>query len=171
MHRTARSVAIIAVLLLGGVAAARGFAASAQDTTPAADHPAVGAWRWENDRLHPGDPSYAVIQAGGTYVEFYPGHGVGIGAWEATGERSISLTIVFQDLDPSPAAVQPGLLTYRLAVVAEDGGGALSATGPYYLQGPDGAVLEERAFDGTAVRVEAAESGPIPVPAPSLATP
>src|SRR5215207_3594636 len=131
---------VVAVVLLASVPAVRSFAA--QDAAPAA-HPAVGTWRWENDRLHPGDPSYAVIQAGGTYVEYYPGHGVGIGAWEATSDRSISLTIVFQDLDPSPTAFEPGILTYRLAVQVEDGDNGLSATGPYYLQAPDGSVIEE----------------------------
>ena len=171
--RTSIAVTIIAVVLVGVTGAARAFAGSIQDGTPApgtAAHPAVGTWRWENDRLHPGDPSYAVIHADGTYVEYYPGHGVGIGAWEATGDRSISLTIVFQDIDPSPAAVEPGLLTYRLAVVAEAGGNALSATGPYYVQGADGSVIEELAFDGAATRVVVADVGPIPVGTPA-ATP
>lgn len=163
------AVVTVAILLLGAVPAVRAFAA-AQEASPAGAHPAVGTWRWENDRLHPGDPSFAVIQADGTYIEYYPGHGVGIGAWEATGDRSISLTIVFQDIDPSPDAVKPGLLTYRLAVVAEDGGNALSATGPYYVQELDGSVVEELAFDGTAARIEVAETGPLPVGTPA-ATP
>ncbi len=165
IRRTWVPIVAVAVLLLAAVPAVRSFAA-AQDDSPA-DHPAVGTWRWENDRLHPGDPSYAVIQANGTYVEYYPGHGVGIGAWEATSDRSISLTIVFQDLDPSPTAVTPGILTYRLAIQVEDGDNALSATGPYYKQAPDGSLMEELAFDGAATRIEVAETGPLPLGTPA----
>jgi hypothetical protein len=171
------TVAGAAVLLICAVAFARFFAVSAQDATPAPGpgvavaHPVVGAWRWENDRLHPGDASFAVVHADGTYVEFYPGYGVGIGAWEATGERSASLSIVFQDLDQSPTVVVPGLLTYRLAITADDGGESLRATGTFYLQSPDGAVVEERAFDGAATRVAVAPTGPLPVPPLTAATP
>jgi hypothetical protein len=173
------TVAVAAVLLICPVAVARVLAVSAQDATPAPGpdpgiavaHPVVGTWRWENDRLHPGDASFAAIHADGTYVEFYPGYGVGIGAWEATGEDSASLSIVFQDLDHSPTVVVPGLLTYRLAITADDGGESLRATGTFYLQSPDGEVVEERAFDGVATRVAVIPTGPFPVPPLTATTP
>ena len=136
-------------------------AALAAGPGAAAAHPVVGTWRWADDLQNLADASYAVFHADGTYVEMSPGHGVGIGTWEATGARSATLTVVFQDIDPSLAAFAPGLLTYRLDVRVDETSNAQTATSPLYVQTPDGVIVEERALDGTATRVEVAATGPI----------
>ena len=62
-------------------------------------------------------------------------------------------------------------LAARLAITADDGGESLRATGTFYLQSPDGTVVEEHAFDGAATRVAVAPTGPLPVPPLATATP
>ena len=177
MHRISIVVSVVAVVLLGALVAGRASTTTAQDATlggdlvATANHPIVGSWRWANDLQNPADVSYAVIEADGTYVEMYPRYGVGIGSWEVTGERSGSLTIVFQDVDPSPNGFAAGYITYRLAVEADQAGNALTATGTSYRQRPDGRVVEELPFEGAATRVEVAPSGPLTWPAAGTPTP
>ena len=166
------AVVVLIVVLVGAVAAARGPRLAAQHATPTAPagHPVVGGWAFDTDAADPSNAlSYGAFHADGTYVELHPLVGVGIGVWRATGERTADLTIVFQDVDPTPAGVAPGTLIIRVAVEVDPTGNALTA--PFTSEGraPDGTVLFANAFTATATRMAVEPMAP-PEP-PAVATP
>ena len=101
MPRIIALILVIALTLAGTLALGALPNAGAQDPPPddMAGHPVVGGWYWENSSTDPFDDSFAVFHADGTYVEETPYIGTGIGVWEATGERSADLIIVFQDIE------------------------------------------------------------------------
>jgi len=144
--------------------------AAAQDaTTAAAGHPVVGAWWWENISSDPFDDSYAIFHADGTYVEETAYIGAGIGAWEATGERTAGLIIVVQDieggLDPTqPAAFVAGTITFRLSIEVDAAGNAIVAKGPAEIRSPDGAMMDEFTYEGTANRLAVGWVMPVATP-------
>lgn len=171
MHRIAAMTAIVALTLAGTLALSVWPNAAAQDASTAdtAGSPLVGAWFWENSSADPFDDSYAVFHADGTYVEETPYIGTGIGVWEATGERSADLIIVFQDieggLDPSlPAAFVAGTFTLRLSIESDEAGNAIRAIGPIEIRTPDGAMMDQVAFDGTARRLGLDWAPPVATP-------
>jgi hypothetical protein len=173
MHRSRDIVVIVIVALLGVVVVGHPTRdAVAQDTTPAdlADHPVVGAWVFDTDAADPANAlSYAAFHADGTYVEVHPLVGVGVGVWRPTGERTADLTIVFQDIDPTPAGAAPGTLIIRAAAEVNSTGDALIA--PFSSEGraPDGTVLFANTFTATATRLEIEPM--VPLGTPEAATP
>jgi hypothetical protein len=67
-------------------------------------------------------PSLAVAMAVGTSVESHPEVGVGAGPWQATGERTVSLTVVFRA--PGEIGTPVGIVTAHATIaVTEDGAG------------------------------------------------
>lgn len=171
MPRNVALVSIIALTLAGALGLSAWPNAAAQDasTTSMAGHPVVGAWWWENNSTDPFDDSFAVFHADGTYVEETSFIGAGIGAWEATGERSADLIIVFQDieggLDPNePAAFVAGTITFRLSIEVDEAGNAIGATGPVEIRSPDGAMVDQISFDGTASRLRVGWVPPVATP-------
>lgn len=171
MHRIVALFSIVAIALVGMLATGAWPNAVAQDASPVAiaGHPIVGAWWWENSSSDPFDDSYAILHADGTYVEETTYIGAGIGAWEVTGGRSADLIIVFQDveggLDPNqPAAFVPGTVTFRLSIQVDATGNALRATGPVEIRSPDGAMLDQFTFNGTATRLGVRWVNPVATP-------
>jgi hypothetical protein len=161
-------------MLVGGWAVGGpGPGAIAQEATSAdlAGHPVVGAWVFDTDAADPANAlSYAAFHADGTYVEVHPLVGVGVGAWRPTGERTADLTIVFQDVDPTPAGVAPGTLIIRVAVEVDPSGDALTAPFTSEGRGPDGTVLFANAFTATATRMEVEPMVPLGTPAAGTPT-
>ena len=172
MPRIFALVSIVTLTLAGTLALGVWPNAAAQDASSSttAGHPVVGAWFWENSSTDPFDDSFAIFHADGTYVEETPYIGTGIGVWEATGERSADLIIVFQDieggLDPTaPAAFVAGTFTLRLSLEVDETGNAISGTGPIEIRTPDGALVDEVTFDGTGSRLLLDWAPPIATPA------
>jgi hypothetical protein len=107
----------------------------------------TGAWRWQGDEKRVG-----VFVADGTYLEYSPGFGVGIGRWRPTGERTADLVIVYQrlagfsaddevfaaDYVPSGHEFRPGETIQRLTVELDMTGKVLTATGTSERRNPDG---------------------------------
>ena len=160
-------VGLIALLaLLAPIAAGRAPFAAAQDATPAATaHPIVGAWQADLDADSPNNPpALVVFHADGTYLQTDE-TGVALGAWEATGERTATLTvlILMSGEDGGPA----GHLTIRAAYeVAADG---QSYAGSHTLEfvggeGMPAGELGPGSATGTRIAVE-----PMGTPAASLA--
>jgi hypothetical protein len=144
--------------------------AAAQDGTPTAagDHPFVGAWIVDTDTTDATNfPALAVATADGTYLESHPDVGVGVGSWEATGERTVSLTIVFRA--PSETGTPVGLVTARATIELTEDGNVWEA--PYSFEGvaPDGTVLFAGEGHSRAVRVGAVVAAG--VASPGAATP
>jgi hypothetical protein len=164
---------VAALVFVGGAVGGPGPGTAAQDAVPngLAGHPVVGAWAWDTDADDPANAlSYGAFHADGTYVEVHPLVGVGVGVWRPTGERTADLTIVFQDVDPTPAGFAPGTLIIRVAVEADAAGGTLTA--PFTSEGraPDGTVLFANAFTATATRLEVEPMAPVGTPAAAIPT-
>ena len=174
MRRIAVVASVVAVALVGVVAAGARPDAVAQDATPAggsgahaatAEHPVVGAWWSSNDAPGPGvNTAYAVFHADGTYLEVDPNIGVGVGVWRATGERSAELTYVFQDIDPEPAATAPGTVTVRQSVEVDASGNAFTAPLTVEVRIPDGTVVFTAAYTARGTRLEVEPMAPLGTP-------
>ena len=143
MRRVAVLVSFLALVPVGVVALGAGRGAVAQDGTPAAamaGHPFVGAWVVDTDTTDPANfPALGAATADGVYVESHPQVGVGVGAWEATSERTVDLTIVFRATDQAGAPV--GVVTARAAIELDETGDAWDATYTFEAQALDGTVL------------------------------
>ena len=181
MRRVTLSVALVLVLVIGAIAAL-GRSTTAQEATPdtaammaTATHPLVGAWQWSNN---PDDPNasvtYAIFHADGTYTEYDPNIGVGIGVWRPTGERTGDLTIVFQDIDPAPEVAAPGWVSFWIAIEVDDSGDAMTGQGNAQARTPDGSVVAELPYEGFGTRLTVDTKAPLNLTAagtPGASTP
>jgi hypothetical protein len=150
MHRFPALLSVLAVMIVGLSASLVNNA-----TAREAPHPVVGAWWTANDAEGPGvNTAYAVFHADGTYIEVDPNIGVGLGVWQATGERTAELTYVFQDIDPEPAATAPGTVTVRQAVVVDETGDAFTAPLTVEVRLPDAMVVFSAAYTAQGVRMQ-----------------
>ena len=143
MRRISVLVSVAAVVLLGVLAVGRSVGTAAQDAAPgpAAGHPLVGSWLLDTDADDPGNPpSVAAVGADGTYVEVDV-DGAAVGAWEATGERTASLTLVFPIPDGQGGFAGTGKV--RGSIEVDAAGDTLTATATFELVGPDGASQGE----------------------------
>ena len=168
MRSIVRGLSIV-IALIGLAGAGQGsLGTAAQDATPAAqaNHSIVGTWHWDNDPADPADDSYGIFHADGTYLEVTKttNVGTGIGAWKATGDHSVDVLTIFQDIDPSET-FEAGTGTFLLSVTVDETGNALTGTGVLQVRAPDGSVLFEGTdFTFTADRVTVA-------PLPDFGTP
>ena len=138
MRRISVLLGVAAVVLFGLFALGRAAPRSAaqDDAAATAAHPAVGAWLLIDPAFADTPDTLAVFHADGTYVLAEAAGGpVGVGAWEATGERSLAVTYVLL-IAGDAGAVLP--LTVRASGEVDAGGDTLSATYTYELAGPDG---------------------------------
>ena len=140
---------------LGLAAMSRGV--SAQDaTSETAMHPIVGAWGWNNNPDTPdAGTSFAIFHGDGTYIEFDPAVGVGVGAWRATGERTVDLIITFQDNDLDANTFAPGLGTFWMTVDVDAAGNGITAAGELQALDSDGEVLVHLPYSGLGTRMVA----------------
>ena len=102
MRRVPVLVLVMLVALVGIVALSRSGAATAHDATPDAKdhHPVVGTWLADTDTDDPESlPSTFIFSADGAFQEVNAEGDVGLGRWEATGDRSVGLTIWFFGTD------------------------------------------------------------------------
>jgi hypothetical protein len=160
MRRFSVSLAVVVVLLIGAIATL-GRSTTAQEATPdttammaMARHPIVGAWQWNNN---PDDPNasvtYAIFHDDGTYTEYDPALGVGIGVWRPTGERTADLTIVFQDIDPAQEVFAPGWASFWMSIDVDETGNAMASEGTLEARTPDGTVVVELPYTGFGTRL------------------
>jgi hypothetical protein len=147
-----RSVISALTILTLSVAAVQPHAAAQNGTPTAEDHPFVGAWIVDTDVTDDANfPALAVATSDGTYLESHPDVGIGVGSWEATGERTVNLTIVFRA--PSETGTPIGLVTAHATVELTEDGDVWEA--PYSFEGvaPDGSVLFAGEGHSRAARV------------------
>lgn len=156
MHRIVHLLLVV-IASTGLVGVGRGsLGAAAQEATTEdlARHPIIGAWQWTNDPNTPdANISYAIFHDDGTYIEYHPDLGVGIGVWRPTAERSLDLTIVFQDIDPSQAGFEPGWGSFWMAIAVDASGNAMRAEGELEARTPDGNVLVQLPYAGIGARL------------------
>lgn len=153
MLRVLRSFGLVALLTCGGLHAVH--STNAQTALPrvtfpedrpveASRHPIIGTWRWDNDLEHPNTHiSYGVFHADGTYEEVTTGAGTAVGEWQETGDRSVAVTYVFQDIADEPAVLEPGATTIWLTADVRPSGNVVVAEYSYDARTLDGAVLDQ----------------------------
>lgn len=139
------------VMLTGLVAVGHPtLSADAQDTTASlANHPLVGAWLLDTDAEDPENvPSLATFSSDGTYLEVDV-DGTAIGVWDATGERTADLTILFFD--------EGGSYKVRAAVEVDETGEQLSASYTFEptIAGESLGEFGPESATGTRIAVEA----------------
>jgi hypothetical protein len=173
MHRFTVPFLVIALMSMSLVGASLRSSAAAKGGTPAAptpaEHPVVGTWWTANDAPGPGvATAYAVFHADGTYLEVDPNIGVGVGVWQASGERSAELTYVFQDIDPGPATTAPGTVTVRQSVAVDATRDAFTAPLTVEVQIPNGTVVFRAAYTARGTRLQVEPMLPLATPAGTL---
>jgi hypothetical protein len=118
------SVLALLVVLLIGLAAA-GPRATAQEASPVAGttHPLVGTWLVDTDTEGDTDPpALFIFFADGAYLEYDAEEGgdVAAGRWQATGDQTADVTLVFVSV--SDEAGYEGMGKIRASIeVAADG--------------------------------------------------
>lgn len=120
-----------------------------------ADHPAVGAWVLESDA--PASPvSLITLGADGIATANNPEWGTGLGIWAPNVDGTISLLLVFQDIDEIYGRYEPGVSALEgFATVASDGR-TLTMNTAYQLIAPDGTTVETGTKNMQGVRMSIA---------------
>ncbi len=112
-------------------AAARGF------TT--AGHPLVGTWFLDNGTANLTDAlDTFILHADGSYIEANADGVVRLGAWEATGPTTATLTIEAYSRDE--AGANTGGIIIRLDITLNPDGASYTAEGTIELIAPDGST-------------------------------
>jgi hypothetical protein len=167
MHRILAVVSIAVVvgaLLLGGEAS---MIAATDAATPVATstamHPLVGAWEIDTDTSNPSNPpGLAIVAADGTYIELHEREPDGAGIWNATGENSAELTIVFHSIDAELAL--EATVRVHAEVTVDASGDRFSAPYTIEFMTPDGTVVD--AFEGMATGTRIGSQGFVPAASP-----
>jgi hypothetical protein len=127
---------ILACVLIGlGMVASATSGSTRLDAAPG-EHPVVGAWLVATNVDNPANPAaWALFGANGTFLRNSPVDGIGVGAWQATGARTATLTIFI----PKPGAGGQGETQVTRATIAvEPGGDRLTSVYTLEIVGSDG---------------------------------
>ncbi len=89
-----------------------------------------------------------------------PNIGVGLGVWKATGERTVDLKAVYQDIDSDPATVGAGSVTVRQSVTIDQTGDAFTAPFTIEVRIPDGSVVFTASYTARGTRLQGEPMAP-----------
>lgn len=168
MRRLSVLLSMFTAVLVGFLMLGRQSAVRAQDVTPGAmtGHDVVGAWVLDGDANDPNNsPAVVVFNRDGTYQESDADGSDGYGAWEATGEQTADLTIIFHNEENGQFG---GTAKVRAMIEVDASGDRFTASYTLELIGPDGSgsgELGPAQATGTRITVEPMGTpvGPIPV--------
>jgi hypothetical protein len=160
----AGSILVSGLLAIGGL----GSAALAQSASPMPtdESPAVGAWVLTIADNPTSPPQEIILHADGTYLQYDGTGGVSIGAWEATGPNTGTITLVQYGLDDTGKV---GHSTIRATFeVAPDGNSLTAAYTVEYFgaDGSDTGQMGPGSATGTRVVVEPMGSPVMPLQGP-----
>ena len=172
MRRVPVLLSVLAVMLLGLTAAARGAATAAQEGTPAADGPDLaGSWRvvltFADGRTVLSLGTYGAdgtaVSSGLPAMAAPPGAPPGVvfsslahGAWEATGPDTANITVVH--LRANQEGQPLGTLTGRFAVTLDADGQTYRGDVESVLADPSGTEVVR--FTGTVQATRMAAEAP-----------
>lgn len=157
-HRTDTALSRRAALVglgaggLGVALAARG--ASAQDaTTDLASHPVVGLWSLASG---PGTPrAINAMHGDGTITSLNSFGGLGLGAWQPTGERSIRKVLTFYNIAQVPGEFEEGTVTITASLTVDEAGTTMAEESTVEIRAADDTVLANFPSTGTFTRMTA----------------
>lgn len=159
-----RRAALRAVAGAGGALLVLRQLAAAQDATPAvtiprSEHALTNSWLWNLDLYGEPDAQVGTLYVDGTYVEYDPELGLGLGAWVPIDESSANLFVVFEELGRpwsatlGPLAMlepdyEPAMFTFKRGYVAvrqilrlDESGTSVMASGPLQAVAENGTDL------------------------------
>lgn len=170
MRRVPILIATLALGLLALAAAGRGTSTVAQQgTATTAGHPLVGTWRLTFADPHQ-PPTLDTFHADGTMTQIGTPDDQGAGVWQATGDRTANVTIVFMNTDDK--GNYQGTATVRATAEVDASGDAFTATYNVEGQAPDGTVVfAQGSSTVTAKRVKVEPMSALATPAPGIGTP
>jgi hypothetical protein len=125
-------------------------------------HPFIGVWNW-TFAPDPGCCGAATADEDGTYLIYNSVPGVGIGTWQATGERTVEISYTFQHVvsrdmfDPSQVTMgttfQPGMEVWQVSVTIDEAGNSATLDGHYEALSSDGTSLYNSDIHWTGTRM------------------
>ena len=159
MRRPFGSLSVVVVVVLG-LLVTLGGSTTAQEATPAAmgGHPLVGTWLLDTNADDPANaPEVTIFTADGAYISVDAEGFPNLGVWEASGERSATLTLVSPGLEEDAFA---GTFMVRATIDVDDTGDAFTAQYTGEFVEPDGTATGEYGTGtATATRIAVEEMG------------
>jgi hypothetical protein len=148
-RRTAFAGLGVAGLGLAAAAAAR--PASAQET---GTHPVVGLWTQEKTPdTPPGFTAFNTIHADGTITSIHSFAGPGVGAWQATGDRTANTTGKYLNIAGEPGGYVTGIVTVWSTLTVAADGNSFTEEAVVELVAIDGTKVSTFPFTSTQIRV------------------
>ena len=138
---------------LGAALTARG--ASAQEpTADMAAHPIVGLWTHvSGPGTPPGLRAFTAIHGDGTLTSLHSFGGAGVGAWHATGERSVQWILKYLNIADTPGQFVEGTVTVSGSLTVDGVGTTVTEESTIDIRTADGTVVATFPFTTTFVRV------------------
>ena len=131
----------VVIVLLAVTAVGFRSDADAHDTSTQG-HPLVGTWLADTDQETSDNAlDTFVFSSDGAYAQSEAGGGSLLGAWEATGERTATLTAVGAEADEEGTNV--GSITIRASIEVSDDGNSFTAEYTIEFIQPDGTTSGE----------------------------
>jgi hypothetical protein len=162
MRRFGLLLSVVAVLLLGVVALRLLPVTVAQEATPTAmtGHPLVGTWLLDTNADDPANaPDVVVFTADGAYISVDAEGFPSLGVWEASGERTATLTIVSPGVEEEDGAFV-GTFMIRATGEVDETGDVFTAQYTGEFVEPDGTGTGEYGpGTATATRIAAEAMG------------
>jgi hypothetical protein len=129
MRRFSIFLSVVVVLLLGITVIGARPGAAAQEATPTTmnGHPLVGTWLLDTNADDPANaPDVVVFTADGAYISVDAEGFPSLGVWEASGERSATVTIVSPGVEEEDGAFF-GTFMIRATIDVDETGAAFTA--------------------------------------------
>jgi hypothetical protein len=145
---------------------------------PMTDHPIIGMWLFDNELRQPGtDTSTVAFTESGTFVESSVEFGwIAVGTWRATGERTLEVVDVLQELGPQDMfatdyvpegnVFAPGMVVHRGVLEVDATGNTVTFTGAVEFRDADGTVQGSGTFESRGTRMVVDPTAVTPTPTP-----
>ena len=127
-----------------------------------ASHPIVGLWTHVSGaETPPGLRAFTAIHGDGTLTSVHSFGGPGVGAWHATGERSVRWILKYLNIADAPGQFVEGTVTVSGSLTVDDAGTTVTEESTVDVRAADGAAVANFPFTTTFVRVPV-EAPPAP---------
>jgi hypothetical protein len=163
MRRFSIFLSVVVVLLLGIAVIGPRPGAAAQEATPTTmtGHPLVGTWLLDTNADDPANaPEVVVFTADGAYISVDAEAFPSLGVWEASGERTATLTIVSPGVEEEEDGAFVGTFMIRATIDVDETGDTFTAQYTGEFVEPDGTGTGEYGpGTATATRITAEAMG------------
>ena len=164
-----RRRSVLASAVSGALAGAFTISRSttAQEATPSAmaNHPIVGLWSGSATvGTTAGPRSITAFHGDGTLTSLNSFGGTGVGAWRASGERSVQMVVTFYNIAQVAGEFEEGTVTVRGVLTVDEAGTTLAEESTVDIRAADGTVVANFPVTGTFDRMTADALPPVGTP-------